>query len=199
MKHIVIWPCWLKWELILGLCIYLITLCLSSFLAEEACEKFLVSSQASTLFVFQTLFYYIGLLFHRTSHSPGSFLCLLSTEIVSRLGFCCLLGIFHLAKFVPCGILKSKGEVTGSGFWAIVGKTQEIEYRNVKSKWEVRMVILVACWVLDHIAHLYVEGQQKGHRKQRNKKVNVENLTLSQDCWFWVPVLGQDGESWAKG
>lgn len=151
MKHIVIWP------LLAEVRTHFRTLYLfnhfmpypHSFLAEEACEKFLVSSQASTLFVFQTLFYYIGLLFHRTSHSPGNFLCLLSIEIVSRLGFCCLLGIFHLAKFVPFGILKSKGEVTGSGFWAIVGKTQEIEYRNVSldGKSERLSWWPVECWI----------------------------------------------------
>lgn len=98
--------------------LYLITSCViipHSFSAKEACEKFLVSNQASTLFVSHTLFCHVGLLFHRTSCSPGDFSCLLSTEIVPRLRFCYLLGIFHLTKFVPCGVLKSR-EVTGSSF-----------------------------------------------------------------------------------
>lgn len=86
----------------------------SLLLSERSLRK-VSCIQPSIYSVSHTSFCHVGLLFHRTSCSPGDFSCLLSTEIVRRLRFCHLLGIFHLSKFVPCGVLKSR-EVTGSSF-----------------------------------------------------------------------------------
>lgn len=180
---------WPRWELTLGLSIYLPTSCL--LLAPSQWRSLWKVSciQPSSCSVFQILFCHVGLLFHRSSNSPHDFWCLLPTEAASRLGFCSLFWISNLTKFVPVwdseiqrsNRLRLLGYCGGDpGDWT----------HKLKSQWEVWIVMWGNWWVLGHMAHLYIEGHQKGQRKQRSENGWCWELDPEQGLLSLRPCFG---------